>query len=132
SSLGAGRGRIIRQLLTESILLSLLGGVLGGLLAWGGLRMILAGLPTGALPPDVTVSGRVVGYLAAVSILTGLLFGLVPALQSSKVDLSSSLKEAARGGSDGGARQRLRGALVSLQIALSLVLLIGAGLMMNS
>jgi putative ABC transport system permease protein len=131
SSLGAGRGRIVRQLLTESVLLAILGGVVGGILAWAGLKMIVASLPAGSLP-DVTVSGRVLGFTALVSIATGVLFGLVPALQVSKIDLSVSLKEATRGGSEGLAKQRLRGGLVTAQIGLALVLLIGAGLMMNS
>jgi predicted permease len=131
SSLGAGRGRIVRQLLTESVLLAILGGVLGGIFAWGGLKAIIASLPAGSLP-DVTVSSRVLGFTALVSIATGLFFGLVPALQSSKIDLSASLKESTRGGSEGMAKQRLRGALVTAQIGLALVLLIGAGLMMNS
>ena len=131
SSLGAGRGRIVRQLLSESVLLAILGGVLGGIFAWSGLKLIIASLPNGSLP-DVTISGRVLGFTALVSVATGLFFGLVPALQTSKIDLSTALKEAARGGSEGMARQRLRGALVTVQIGLALVLLIGAGLMMNS
>ncbi len=132
TSLGAGRGRIIRQLLTESVVLSIIGGVLGAALAWVGLRMILASLSPGDLPDTVTISPRVLEFTAAVSVLTGLLFGLMPALQISKVDLASTLKESGRSGSDGAARQRIRGALVTVQIALALVLLMGAGLMMNS
>ena len=131
SSLGAGRGRIVRQLLTESVLLAIFGGVLGGIFAWGGLKAIIASLPAGSLP-DVSISGRVLGFTALVSIATGLFFGLVPALQTSKIDLSASLKESTRSGSEGMAKQRLRGALVTAQIGLALVLLIGAGLMMNS
>jgi len=131
SSLGAGRGRIVRQLLTESVLLAIFGGVLGGIFAWAGLRAIIASLPAGSLP-DVSVSSRVLGFTALVSIATGLFFGLVPALQTSKIDLAAALKESARGGSEGLAKQRLRGALVTAQIGLALVLLIGAGLMMNS
>ena len=131
SSLGAGRGRIVRQLLTESVLLAILGGILGGIFAWGGLRAIIASLPAGSLP-EVTLSGRVLGFTALVSIATGLFFGLVPALQTSKIDLSAAIKDSTRGGSEGLAKQRLRGALVTAQIGLALVLLIGAGLMMNS
>jgi putative ABC transport system permease protein len=131
SSLGAGRGRIVRQLLTESILLAMIGGVLGGVFAWGGLKMIIASLPAGSLP-DVTLSARVLGFTALVSIATGLLFGLVPALQTSKIDLSAAIKDSTRGGSEGLAKQKIRGALVTAQIGLALVLLIGAGLMMNS
>ena len=131
SSLGAGRGRIVRQLLTESVLLAILGGILGGIFAWGGLNAIIASLPAGSLP-EVTVSGRILGFTALVSIATGLFFGLVPALQTSNIDLSASLKDSTRGGSEGLAKQKLRGALVTAQIGLALVLLIGAGLMMNS
>jgi len=131
SSLGAGRGRIVRQLLTESVLLAILGGILGGIFAWGGLRAILASLPAGSLP-DVTLSGRVLGFTGLVSIATGLFFGLIPALQTSKIDLSAAIKDSTRGGSEGLTKQRLRGALVTAQIGLALVLLIGAGLMMNS
>jgi len=131
SSLGAGRVRIVRQLLTESVLLAILGGILGGIFAWGGLKAIIASLPAGSLP-DVTVSSRVLGFTALVSIATGLFFGLIPALQTSKIDLSTAIKDSTRGGSEGLTKQRLRGALVTAQIGLALVLLIGAGLMMNS
>jgi putative ABC transport system permease protein len=133
AALGAGRGRVIRQLLTESVLLALCGGVLGAMLGWGGLRLILASLPEGALPSsNISVSGAVLGYTAAISILTGLIFGVIPALQTSKVDLAASLKESGRTGMDASARQRVRQVLVTAQIALALILLIGAGLMMNS
>lgn len=133
AALGARRGRVIRQLLTESVMLALAGGALGGALGWAGLRMILASLPEGSLPTDnIGISGTVLAYTAAVSILTGLVFGVLPALQTSKVDLATSLKESGRSGMDGSARQRVRQTLVAGQIALALVLLIGAGLMMNS
>jgi putative ABC transport system permease protein len=133
ASLGADRWRIVRQLLTESVILSTVGGLFGGLLAAGGLKLILAALPEGALnTSDVSVSLRVLGFTALVSILTGVVFGLVPALQSSKVDLAASLKEAGRTGMDGSGRQRVRAALVAVQFGLALVLLIGAGLMINS
>jgi len=132
SSLGAGRGRIIRQLLTESVLLAIFGGILGTVFAWGGLKMIIASLPAGSLPDDVSIGGRVLAFTGLISIGTGLFFGLVPALQTSKIDLSAALKEATRGGSEGLAKQRLRGGLVTAQIGLALVLLIGAGLMMRS
>jgi putative ABC transport system permease protein len=133
TALGAGRRRVIRQLLTESILLALAGGAVGALLGWAGVRMILSAVPPGALPVEaIDVDGTVLGYTAAISILTGLIFGIVPALQTSKVNLTASLKESGRTGMDGSARQRLHQVLVTAQIALALVLLIGAGLMMNT
>ena len=133
AALGAARGRVIRQLLTESVLLALAGGALGFGLGWAGLRMVLGSLPEGALPADsIGIDGTVLGYTAAVSILTGLIFGVLPALQTSKVDLATTLKESGRTGMDASARQRVRQVLVTAQIALALVLLIGAGLMMNT
>jgi len=133
AALGARRSRVIRQLLTESVLLAAAGGALGGALGWAGLRMILASLPEGSLPTEnIGISGTVLAYTAAISILTGLVFGVLPALQTSKVDLATSLKESGRSGMDGSARQRVRQVLVAGQIALALVLLIGAGLMMNT
>jgi putative ABC transport system permease protein len=132
TSLGAARGRIVRQLLTDSMVLALLGGVIGVFLGWGGIKLVMASLAEGDLPEGVGMSGGVLAFTAAISLLTGLLFGLLPAFQTSKVDLSSTLKEAGRGASDGTARQRVRGTLVAFQIGLALVLLVGAGLMMNS
>jgi putative ABC transport system permease protein len=133
TALGAGRSRVIRQLLTESLLLALSGGALGSLLGWAGIRMIVSNVPPGALPVDkIGVDWTVLGYTAAVSILTGLVFGIVPALQTSKVDLATSLKESGRSGMDGSGRQRLRQILVTAQIGFALILLIGAGLMINT
>jgi predicted permease len=133
AALGARRGRVIRQLLTESVLLAAAGGVLGCGLGWAGLKMVLASLPEGSLPTEnISVSLTVLAFTAGVSILTGLIFGVLPALQTSKVDLATSLRESGRSGLEASARQRLRQVLVAAQIALALVLLIGAGLMMNT
>jgi putative ABC transport system permease protein len=133
AAMGATRSRVVRQLLTESVLLALAGGILGFGLGWAGLRMVLAALPEGALPSDnIGISLTVLAFTAAVSIVTGLVFGVIPAFQTSKVDLATALKEFGRSGSEGAARQRIRQVLVTAQIALALVLLIGAGLMMNT
>ncbi|MBV8902411.1 MAG: ABC transporter permease, partial [Acidobacteriia bacterium] len=133
TAIGAGRWRIIRQLITESLPLSLLGGALGILFAWGGLKLFIAAAPPG-FPrlSELSLDLTVLGFTAAVAVLTALVFGIVPAIQASKADLVGSLKESGRSGTDGAARQHLRSALVALQIAMALVLLIGAGLMINS
>src|SRR5947208_17092685 len=132
-SIGAGRWRLIRQLLTESLLLAVFGGVAGLLLAlWGteGLTKLVgqsAG-PALDLSPDV----RVLGFTAAISLLTGLLFGLAPAFRVTRVELTTALKEGGRQWSTGPVRNRLRSALVVSQVALSLVLLVVAALFTRS
>ncbi len=133
TAIGAGRWRIIRQLVTESVPLSLLGGLVGVFLAWGGLRLFVAAAPPG-FPRlnELSLDLPVLGFTAVVAILTAVLFGIAPAIQASNPDLVGSLKESGRSGTDGVARQHLRSALVTFQIALALVLLIGAGLMINS
>ena len=132
AALGAGRGRIVRQLLTESIVLALAGGVLGLGVAWFGTRMLLV-LSRGQLPRtlDVAMDGRVLLFSLAVSLLTGLLFGVVPALRISAPALQSTLREGGRGLA-GSVSQRLRNALVVAEVALAVVLVVGAGLMTRS
>jgi putative ABC transport system permease protein len=133
TAIGAGRKRIVFQLITESVPLSLLGGLLGIVFAWGGLRLFVAYAPQGFLPlKHFTMDATVLGLTTLVAVVTAVVFGIVPALQASKVNLANSLKESSRGGSDAAARQHIRSALVTLQIALALILLIGAGLMINS
>jgi predicted permease len=133
-AIGAGRFRIIRQLLVESLLLSLAGGVLGLLLAIWTDRALLAFLPpdTVALKLSATPDLRILGFATAVSLLTGLLFGLVPALQSTKPDVAPVLKDTVGGIVGGGTHVRVRKALVAAQVMLSLLLLIGAGLFIRS
>jgi putative ABC transport system permease protein len=134
TALGASRWRIVRQLLVESVTMSLMGGVLGLGIAVLGVRWIdAATLPTGR--PywlDFAMDYRVFGYFAAVSVLTGILFGLAPALQISGSNVNENLKEGGRGSSGGTRAGRVTGALLVGQIGLTIVLLVGAGLMIRS
>lgn len=133
AALGASRGRIVRQLLTESALLAGLGGSLGLLLALWGTDALLAFSPA-EIPrlQTVSVDYRVLGFTLAITLLTGLIFGLVPALQAARFDLNESLKEGGRGTANNPAHRRIFGALVVAEIALALVVLVGAGLLLNS
>ncbi len=132
-ALGASNGRLVRQLLTESLLLSTLGGVAGIALAFGALR-VLPRLAPSDLPRMSTIhlNGTVLLVTAAVTVLTGLLFGLVPAMQSSRTRLSENLREGGRGGTTGRGRQQLRRGIVAAQLALVVVLLTGAGLLLRT
>jgi putative ABC transport system permease protein len=133
TALGAGRWRIVRQLLTESLLLSLIGGAVGLLLAiWG--KDLLLSLAPEDLPRvrEASLDGWVLAFTAGITLLTGLSFGLVPALQASKPNLNETLKDAGRGSTEGGRRHLVRSVLVVLEVATALVLLVGAGLMIKS
>jgi len=133
TALGAGRLRIVRQLLTESMLLSFVGGALGLALAWGLVRLLVAASPE-QLPrvQEIALDLRVLLFTLGVSLLTGLLFGLAPALAATRHSLGHFLKEAGRGGAEGLAHNRLRGVLVVTEVAFSLVLLVCAGLLGRS
>lgn len=132
TALGAGRGRLIRQLLTESLLLGLVGGVLGLLLAVWCVDVLIGVGPNVPRLGEVGIDRSVLVFTFALAVFTSVIFGLVPALQSSKADLNEMLKESGRSAT-GGARRRLLGnSLVVVEVALSFVLLAGAGLMINS
>ncbi len=133
AALGSSRWRVVRQLLTESVVLSLGGGVLGIALGWAGLHVFTALAPallTGS--GQVEMSWAVFAFGVLLSLATAVIFGVIPALQISRPDLMEVLRESSRGSTAGGARQRLRGLFVMAQVALSLVLLIGAGLLAHS
>jgi predicted permease len=131
AAMGASQGRVIRQLLSESILLAGLGGALGLLLAVWGTKAVLGTLP-GTLPraSEVSLDSRVLLLTMVLSLIAGIVFGLAPALKSSRVNLEEILKESGRGMS--GARNRLQGVFVVVEVAMALVLLVGAGLMVRS
>lgn len=131
AALGASRLRIVRQLLTESLLLAILGGMGGVLLAKWGVRLLIS-LSGDNLPRagEIQLNGTVFGFALGVSILTGLFFGLAPAFQLSRQELTEALKEGGRSG--GGARHRMLNLLVVAETALAVVLLLGAGLLLNS
>jgi len=135
AAIGADRGRIVRQLLTESVLLSVVGGVLGLILGVSGIHWLLsintAGLPrVGEDGSAVLLDWRVLAFTAAVSVGTGLLFGLLPAVQTSRQDLNSILREGS--GAASGGHQRVRSSLVVLEMALALTLVIGSGLLIRT
>jgi putative ABC transport system permease protein len=137
AAVGAGRGRIVRQLLTESVMLSLAGGVLGVAAGYAGIRAILSFSPAnipriGTGGSNVTLDWRVLGFTLALSILTGILFGLVPALQSSRADLSSLLKESSHRSGTGVRHHKTLALLITTEMALAVVLLIGAALLMRT
>ncbi len=132
AALGAGRWRIIRQLMVESLVLSIAGTVLSIVLAWWAVEVLRTSMPDGVpRVASIALDLRVLAAAAGLSILTGILFGIVPALQLSRPDLTHALKEGARG-SVGAGRQRLRAALVVIEVALAVILLVGAALFIGS
>jgi len=133
AALGAGRGRLVRQLLTESLVLAALGTMAGLALAWWGTRALVRARPV-ELPrlDQVSVNGTVVLFTIGIALLTGILFGILPALSSTGARLSQSLREGGRGALAGVRGRRVRGALVIAEMALAVVLLVGAGLLIRS
>jgi putative ABC transport system permease protein len=134
SALGASRWRIIQQLLTESVIVALVGGVLGVLIAFWGIDLLRAGNPGDAAKfaagwHNLGINPAVLGFTLALSLVSGIVFGLAPAWQVSKPDVNNALKE---GGRQGSGSHRLRSSLVVFEMALSLVLLVGAGLLLRS
>ena len=131
AALGASPGRVIRQLLTESVMLSITGGAIGLLLAKWGTKALLAALPE-TLPrvEDIGIDGHVLLFTVGISVVTGIVFGLVPALKTLRPDMHETLKEGGRGSS--GARHRTQSVFVAVEMAMAVVLLIGAGLMIRS
>jgi putative ABC transport system permease protein len=134
AALGAGRSRLIRQFLTESVLLATIGGVVGVAVGYGMMTFLKFILPPFTLPAVVRVDMdlRVLAFALALSVATGLVFGLAPALSATKPDLAGAMKEGGRGASGDGARRRLRSALVVTEVALAFILLAGGGLLVRS
>jgi putative ABC transport system permease protein len=134
AALGASRGRLTRQLLAESLLLAVAGGVAGFALAWAGVHLLRASIGDQIAFPRIDaigLDGRVLAFTAIVAVLSGIIFGLAPALTSASIDLNGALKDGGRSGS-GGRTAKLRSAFVVVEVALALVLLVGAGLLLRS
>ena len=134
AALGANRWRLIRQLLVESMILAIGGAAVGTLLAWGGLKSLVALMPQRIIPAEAVIqlNTPVLLFTLGVAVLTALLFGLVPALKAARKDLNDPLRDSGKGMSGGFQHGRLRDAVVVLEVGLSLTLLVGAGLLMRS
>jgi putative ABC transport system permease protein len=134
TSLGASRGRVIRQLLTESLVLAAFGGILGVALAYGSLEALLLIIPPDMIPAEseITLNRQVLVFTLIVSMLSAIVFGLAPAMQSAKTGLVTALRESGRGLAGGFRQARLRSTLIVLEVALSVVLLVAASLMIRT
>jgi putative ABC transport system permease protein len=132
--LGAGRFRLIRQLLVESLILAFGGAFLGALIAWGGLKSLVAAIPQQIIPAETVIqlNAPVLAFTLCVAVLTALVFGLVPALQAARRDLNDPLRDSGKGTSGSGRHNGVRNAVVVLEVALSLTLMASAGLLMRS
>ena len=132
-ALGARRQRLIRQFLTESLMLSAMGGIVGLAIAYGGLILLKSFIPENiSQAREISIDFKVLGFTLLVSVATGVIFGLAPAIQAARFNQSETLKEGGRDTASGGSGKRLRSLLVTAEVAISLVLLIGAGLLINS
>jgi predicted permease len=138
AALGAGRRRILRQLLTESVVLSLIGGAFGALVAYGGIHFLRLVLPAAGGPHEIPFAGRlalngnVLAFILGLSMLTGILFGFAPAIHISRSRLGESMKEGSRGSTSGRRGHFFRSSIIVTEVALSLMLLVGAGLLIRS
>src|SRR5271170_1059091 len=134
AALGAGRWRIVRQLLVESLLLAIGGAALGALFAWAGLRSLVAAIPPDIIPAEAVIrlNATVLLFTLGVAAITSLVFGLAPALQATRRDLNDQLRDTGKGVGGGSRHSRMRDAVVVLEVALSLTLLVAAGLLMRS
>ena len=134
SAIGASRRRLIRQLLVESLVLALAGAALGMLLAWGGLKFLVVLMPPDTIPPEAVIhlNTPVLFFTLGVAIMTAIIFGLIPALSTARKDLNQPLRDSGKGVSGGSRHGRVRDVLVVLEVALSLTLLVAAGLLLRS
>jgi len=133
SALGAGQGRLVRQLFTESLVLGVTSAIVGVALAWGLIRLLIAYAPPGVPRIEqAQLDGTALAFAALLAVVASVVFGLVPAWRASKTDINTTLKEAVRGAGARGARDLVRSALIAAEVALALVLLVGAGLLIRS
>ena len=134
AALGARRARLVRLLMVESLVLAIAGAALGTFVAWGGLKLLVAAMPQNLIPTEsvIELNGPVLAFTLFIAVLTALIFGLAPALQSSRRDLNDSLRDSGKGVSGGFGGRWMRDTVVVMEVALSLTLLIGAGLLIRS
>jgi putative ABC transport system permease protein len=132
--LGAGRARLVQLLLVESLVLAIGGAALGVLVAWGGLKLIVVTMPPDLIPAEsvIELNAMVMAFTLVLAVLTPLIFGLAPALQAARRDLNDPLRDSGRGVIGGFRTGRIRDAAVVIEVAVSLTLLVGAGLLMRS